>query len=324
MKTGIFLSLFLWMSCAHSVITHDQYKFFRSKSDLLTTLKNTGDHKTLISALELTKLDEVILEADQLTIMAPTDEAFSALPDGLLEQLLQDPNRLQEVLLFHVASGSVSEKDIKKQNGLRTLSGLFVPANLELKLQDDVQIIQTLKSKQGLVHVLDGVLIPSDSTAQNELSTVPFVEVDRYMGKWYEIARFPQSFQRNCGATTAEYKLRADGRVDVINSCKRIDKPGKIQDARAIARVVDTQSNAKLSVSFVPILRQFGFFGGDYWILELGDDYEYAVVGSPNRNTLWFLSRTAVMNAELYQDLLERVRLMGFDVDRLVKSPVWK
>lgn len=324
MKAGLFLTLLFWMSCAHSVITHDQDKFFRSKSDLLTTLQKTGEHKILINALELTKLDEVILESEELTILAPNDRAFSSLPAGVLDQLLQDPNRLQEILLFHVAQGKVSERDIKKQNGVRTLSGLFVPANLELKLQGEKQILRTLKTRQGLIHVIDGVLIPTSSTAQNELMTVPFVEVERYMGLWYEVARFPQTFQRNCGATKARYELRSDGRVDVINSCQRLDRAGEIQDAKAIARVIDTQSNSKLSVSFVPLLRQFGFFGGDYWILELGDDYEYAVVGSPNRNSLWFLSRTASMDQTLYAELLERVRLKGFDVNRLERSPLWK
>lgn len=323
MKIGLTLFLALWMSCAHSIITHEQDKFFRSRSNLLTTLKQTGQHTTLLKALDVTKLDEVVSSSAELTIMAPTDKAFAKLPAGTLEVLLQNPSQLQEILLFHVADGFVRERDIKKQNGLRTLSGLFVRADQQLNLQDDISITSTLKTNQGLVHVIDGVLLPTPTTAQNELTTVPFVEVERYMGKWYEIARFPQTFQRKCGATIAEYKLRHDGRVDVLNSCQRIDKPGKIQDAKALARVVDTKSNSKLSVSFVPVLRQFGFFGGDYWILELGDDYEYAVVGSPNRNTLWFLSRTKTMDPELYADLLERVRMKGFDVDRLVKSPTW-
>jgi apolipoprotein D and lipocalin family protein len=323
MKTSLVFSLLLWMSCAHSHISLDGDKFFRSRSNLLTTLEHTGEHGILISALEKTKLDVVISESDELTLLAPNDQAFKALPAGQLEEWLQDPNRLQEILLYHVAEGALRLRDIQKQNGLRTLSGLFVPYNQDLQLLEEITIKRSIKSSQGLIHVVDGVLIPSNSSAQNELTTVPFVEVERYMGRWYEIARFPQSFQRKCGATIAEYKLRSDGRVDVTNSCQRIDRPGKIQDAKAIARVVDTESNSKLSVSFVPLLRQFGFFGGDYWILELGDNYEYAVVGSPNRNTLWFLSRTPSMNPALYAELLERVRLQGFDVDRLVRSPTW-
>ena len=162
------------------------------------------------------------------------------------------------------------------------------------------------------------------SGTTSDVETVPYVDIERYMGKWYEIARYPQTFQKNCGATTAEYKLRNDGKVDVINSCKRIDRNGRIQEAKAIARVVNTETNAELSVSFVPILRYFGFFGGDYWILDLGDDYEYAVVGSPNRESLWFLSRTPTMTPELFDDLIEKVQEQGFDPKRLVRSPTWK
>jgi apolipoprotein D and lipocalin family protein len=160
--------------------------------------------------------------------------------------------------------------------------------------------------------------------AVSPVTTVDFVEIEKYMGKWYEIGRLPQTFQRNCGATTAEYSLRRDGRVNVLNSCKRIDREGSVQSAKAIARVVNRETNAELSVSFVPLLRYFGFFGGDYWILELGSDYEYALVGSPNRKSLWILSRTPTMNEETIDYLLKHAKDQGFPVKAFELTPNWK
>ncbi len=154
-------------------------------------------------------------------------------------------------------------------------------------------------------------------------TTVDYVDIERYMGKWYEIARFPQYFQRNCGASIAEYTLDKDGSVKVVNSCKRLDNPQKIKSAKARAFVVDEQTNAKLKVSFVPILRRWGLFAADYWIFDLGPDYEYALVGGPDRKSLWILSRTPTLSELDYQHLIEVATEQGFDATRLVRSPVW-
>ncbi len=118
------------------------------------------------------------------------------------------------------------------------------------------------------------------------LQTVDRVEIERYAGLWYEIARLPNRFQRNCNSnTTAEYRLRDDGRIDVINSCRRQD--GSTNEAQAIARIVDKQSNAKLQVSFVRFLG-ISLFWGDYWIIGLDADYRYVVVGTPSRKLAGF------------------------------------
>lgn len=158
----------------------------------------------------------------------------------------------------------------------------------------------------------------------SEPTTVKYVDIERYMGKWYEIARFPQSFQRKCGATTAEYTLKDNGTVRVVNTCKRLDRDGALKDAKATAFVVDKDTNAKLKVSFVPILQYFGFFAGDYWILDLGADYDYALVGGPDRNSLWILSRTPVLDQDIYDHLVEVAEDKGFDISKLVRSPTWK
>ena len=147
-----------------------------------------------------------------------------------------------------------------------------------------------------------------------ELQTAPRVDLGRYVGTWYEIASFPQSFQRGCTATTATYTLRGDGQIDVVNRCRKGSPDGPDKVAKGRARIVDPSSNAKLEVSF------FGPFWGDYWIIDLGADYEYAVVGHPGRDYLWILSRAPTMKAEVYEAILQRLAAQGYETNRLVRT----
>jgi apolipoprotein D and lipocalin family protein len=146
------------------------------------------------------------------------------------------------------------------------------------------------------------------------LAVVPGVDLSRYVGTWYEIAKYPNRFQRGCVGATAEYALAPDGkRVDVVNRCREIES-GKERSVRGKARVVDPATNAKLSVTF------FWPFSGDYWILALGAEYEYAVVGTPDRKYLWFLARTPTIGDELYEHLVNLARERGFDPARIERS----
>ncbi len=143
------------------------------------------------------------------------------------------------------------------------------------------------------------------------LETVEYVDVERYMGKWYEIANYPTFFNRRCTATTAEYALQDDGTVQVVNEC-RIDEPsGRLNRIEGTATVVNDQTNAELKVRF------FLFGQGDYWIIALDEDYQWAVVGDPNRQTLFILSRTPTLEDEVYQDILDQVRAKCYDPDAL-------
>ena len=137
--------------------------------------------------------------------------------------------------------------------------------------------------------------------------TVERVDLPRYMGRWYEISSFPQSFQKGCTNTTADYALRDDGKVSVRNQCL-VD--GKQKVANGTAYAVD-ETNAKLRVTF------FWPFYGDYWVLELGGAYEYAVVGAPGRDYLWILSRRPELSRATYAGILSRLRAQHFDVSRL-------
>jgi apolipoprotein D and lipocalin family protein len=145
------------------------------------------------------------------------------------------------------------------------------------------------------------------------LVTVEHVNLERYLGTWYEVASFPQGFQAGCTATSATYALRPDGEVDVLNRCRKGTITGNESIAHGRARVVDTSSNAKLEVSF------FGPFWGDYWIIDL-DDTAYAVVGNPSRDALWILSRTRAMSPDTYSGILARLQQQSYDVTRLVKT----
>jgi apolipoprotein D and lipocalin family protein len=145
----------------------------------------------------------------------------------------------------------------------------------------------------------------------NALEVVPHVELKKYLGKWYEITHLPTRFQEGCTDTTATYTLSEDGSISVLNECKR---RGKVRQAKGKAKVVDRNSGAKLKVTF------FWPFYGDYWIIDLGKDYEYAVVGTPNRKNLWILSRTPQMDDKLLSQLIESVKSKGFDVTKLIKT----
>jgi apolipoprotein D and lipocalin family protein len=144
--------------------------------------------------------------------------------------------------------------------------------------------------------------------------TVDKVDLGRYMGKWFEIAAFPQKFQKGCHCTTAEYEMTDKGYVRVINICRKGGPDGKLSRAKGKAFVVKGSGNAKLKVQF------FWPFRGNYWIIDLAEDYTYAVVGDPSRKYLWILSRTPAMDPALYDEIVRRIEVQGFDTTKLVKA----
>jgi len=149
--------------------------------------------------------------------------------------------------------------------------------------------------------------------------TVSFVDLERYLGTWYEIAAIPNRFQKHCrGNTRAIYQRTDQRRIKVINSC--LESDGQIDQAEGVARIVDPATNAKLEVSFVSL---FGWqlFWGDYWVLDLAPDYSYVIVGTPDYRYGWLLSRTPVVSKELRNNLDERLRLLGYDPAVFVDTP---
>lgn len=151
-------------------------------------------------------------------------------------------------------------------------------------------------------------------------TTVQSVDLNKYAGKWFEIARYPNKFQDQCiSDVTAEYVVEKDGDISVINRCK--ESNGKIDQAKGDARVKDKQTNAKLEVRFAPKFLSFiPKVWGDYWILDLGKNYDYALVGSPDRKYLWVLSRTAQIDAAKYENMMQIAKQEGFNPDKLIKT----
>jgi apolipoprotein D and lipocalin family protein len=178
-----------------------------------------------------------------------------------------------------------------------------------------------LRTVVVLAGFLAGCIGPiAQANAPEPLVTVPKVDLDRYLGRWYEIARYPNRFQRDCaGEVTATYAKRDDGSISVDNRCTRFD--GSADQALGVARVVDPVTNARLQVRFAPdFVAWLPFVWGDYWIIDLGTDYGYAVVGEPSRNYLWILSRTPTLPEETLQGIRTRLPAAGYDPSRLVPS----
>jgi apolipoprotein D and lipocalin family protein len=153
----------------------------------------------------------------------------------------------------------------------------------------------------------------SNSSEKQELQTVSSVDLNRYVGDWYEIARTPNRYEAHCVADVkVHYELLPDGRMGVKNECRQSD--GKTDIAHARASVVDTVSRAKLRMTF------FWPFFADYWIIDLDKDYRYAVVGEPDRKYLWIISRTPRLDMGMYQELLKHITEHGYDISKVQKT----
>ncbi|HWS89525.1 MAG TPA: lipocalin family protein [Pyrinomonadaceae bacterium] len=173
----------------------------------------------------------------------------------------------------------------------------------------------------GLLLLFAALLVKAERKEREPLRVVPSVDLPRYAGLWYEVARLPNRFEEKCaGDVTAEYTLREGDRLKVVNRCRKRD--GKMTEAVGEARRADKEGpNSKLKVRFAPGLLSFlPFVWGDYQIIEFAPDYTYAVVGAPDRKYLWLLSRTPQMDEATYQRLAEAARAQGFDVSRLIRT----
>jgi len=152
------------------------------------------------------------------------------------------------------------------------------------------------------------------------LQAVASLDVPRYLGRWYEIAKFPNRFQKQCAAQTrADYQLSADGRISVINRCQ--NQQGQIEEAKGIARQQGSSTSPRLQVRFAPAWLSFiPAVWGDYWVVDIDQGYQLAAVSEPSRNYLWILSRTPMVPEPVLTELIERLRRQGLAVEKLVKT----
>lgn len=160
---------------------------------------------------------------------------------------------------------------------------------------------------------------PPDNLAGDEPPpVVEEVDLDRYLGRWFEIARYDMAFERGCDGVTANYARRDDGLIRVVNTCRKGGLDGEAEVAEGRARVVEGSNGAKLKVSF------FGPFWGDYWVLELDEDYDWSVVGGPEGRYLWILSRTPQMDQAVLDARLARLKQLGYDTGELLFPEQWE
>lgn len=167
---------------------------------------------------------------------------------------------------------------------------------------------------QRLPYILFCALALVGCSSNQPLETVDSVDLQRYQGTWYEIASFPQRFQKGCHCTTATYTATQEDFVVVENRCRKDSINGEESYIKGKAYIVENTNNAKLEVEF------FWPFKGDYWIIDLDKNYQYAVVGHPNREYLWILSRTPQMSDSLYSEITKRIADKGFDLSILQKT----
>lgn len=174
-----------------------------------------------------------------------------------------------------------------------------------------------------MASTLVGAQPSSTATAQpnaGPLQTIDALDVPRYMGTWFEIAKYPNRFQKKCIAdTSAAYQLEPAGTVQVTNRCRIAS--GEMDVAIGQARQIGTATSPKLQVRFAPKwLALLPFVWGDYWVIDLDDSYQLVAVGEPKREFLWILSRTPNVNAAAYDALAARLQSMGFDPSRLERT----
>jgi lipocalin len=169
--------------------------------------------------------------------------------------------------------------------------------------------------KRSILFVFLSLLIigcdAQPTNQQNQMQTVNSLDLQRYMGTWYEIARFPHSFEKDLVGITATYRLKDNGKVEVINQGFKNTLSGKLKKAKGFAKVPDPKEPGRLKVYF------FWPFGGDYLVLDLDDEYRYALIGSYSMNYLWILSRTPQMPDEEYKRLVNKAKSIGYNIDRI-------
>ena len=184
-----------------------------------------------------------------------------------------------------------------------------------------------LSSRAALLPLL-GVLLISLGSSQamaqqgdQAVKTIASLDVPRYLGTWYEIAKFPNWFQKKCVSNTkAVYAARPDGNLRVLNSCKTAS--GETSEAEGLARQIGAKDSPKLEVRFAPEWLSFlPLVWGDYWVIDLDSQYQVAAVSDPRREYLWILSRTPQLDPKVYADLLQRLKQQQFDIQKLELTP---
>jgi apolipoprotein D and lipocalin family protein len=169
----------------------------------------------------------------------------------------------------------------------------------------------------GLLLICFGSTQVKAQQGDQAVKTIAVLDVSRYLGTWYEIAKFPNWFQKKCASNTkAVYSTKSDGNLRVLNSCKTA--AGETSEAEGLARQIGSKDLPKLEVRFAPEWLSFlPLVWGDYWVIDLDPQYQLAAVSDPRREYLWVLSRTPQLDPKVYADLLQRLKQQQFDIQKL-------
>jgi apolipoprotein D and lipocalin family protein len=181
--------------------------------------------------------------------------------------------------------------------------------------------MKSLRFWMILLLVLLSALDTPAQQAKPPLKTITQLDIQRYQGRWYEIAKFPNRFQRQCVSdTSADYSLLPNGKIRVLNQCR--NSAGNWEHAIGVAQQIEGPQGAKLKVRFAPEWLSFlPFVWGDYWVIDLDEKYELVAVSEPQREFLWILSRSPVVSETRFDELTGRLAAMGLDIKLLEKTP---
>jgi apolipoprotein D and lipocalin family protein len=201
----------------------------------------------------------------------------------------------------------------------------FLPAIVTPKMRSPARLSRSFSGSDRSMRTFGPLLLllwslPALAQMRQPVA-VEHADVERYMGRWYEIARLPNRLERDCASdVTSTYERRSEAAIRVTYVCRNSD--GGEELTRGVARIRDTASHAKLELRFAPLaLAWWPFVWDDWWILELAPEYTHMMVGDPSHQTLWIFARTSEMDDATYQSLVAHAAAQGYDTQRLVKTP---
>ncbi len=167
------------------------------------------------------------------------------------------------------------------------------------------------------------ILLSCSTTKDPGQTTVERVDLDRFMGNWFEVARYETPLQSECGAAKVTYKRGKNSEIEILHACHEKES-GKTVHAKGLAEIDNKKTNAKCKVSYMPLFKKWHLFSGSLWIVGLDPEYQYAIIGHPTHKHLWIISRTPDISTENYDSLINLARSKGYKTKELFRVPTWK